>query len=291
VATAFALACLLANLYSFAPKSATLGLSILHLPLALWLVAGMAYAGARWNQTQGRMDFIRFSGEFFIYYVLIALGGGVFMGFTAMIFRAASLNPNDLLAEWVAPCGAAGAVLIAAWLVQAKQSVIENMAPVLARLFTPLFTALLLLFLATLVVTQRGLAIERELLIGFDLLLALVLGLVLYALSARDPEAPPGLFDRLQLVLVLSALAVDAVALWAIAARIDTFGFTPNRVAALGENVILLVNLAWTAVLYGRFLRGGSLAALERWQTGYLPVYAAWAALVVILFPPLFHGL
>ena len=109
--------------------------------------------------------------------------------------------------------------------------------------------------------------------------------------TARDPEAPPGLFDRLQLVLVLSALAVDAVALWAIAARIDTFGFTPNRVAALGENVILLVNLAWTAVLYGRFLRGGSLAALERWQTGYLPVYAAWAALVVILFPPLFHGL
>jgi len=173
LAALFALACVLANLYSFAPKSATQLLTILHLPLALWLVAGVAYAGVRWNQTPGRMDFIRFSGEFFIYYVLIGLGGGVFMGFTAMIFRAASLNPNDLLAEWVAPCGAAGAVLIAAWLVEAKQSVIENMAPVLARLFTPLFTALLLLFLATLLITHRGLSIERELLIGFDLLLAL----------------------------------------------------------------------------------------------------------------------
>ena len=59
--------------------------------------------------------------------------------------------------------------------------------------------------------------------------------------------------------------------------------------AALGENVILLVNLAWSAVLYLRFMRGrGSFASLEKWQTDYVPVYALWAALVVIVFPPLF---
>jgi hypothetical protein len=90
-------------------------------------------------------------------------------------------------------------------------------------------------------------------------------------------------------LLVISALLVDALALAAIVARISDFGFTPNRVAALGENVILLVNLAWSAWLYGRFLRGrGSFRALEKWQTDYLPVYAAWAAVVVILFAPLF---
>jgi hypothetical protein len=113
---------------------------------------------------------------------------------------------------------------------------------------------------------------------------------VLYSLSARDPQSPPGALDVLQVVLVVSALLADAVALWAIGARIREFGFSPNRVAALGENVILLVNLAWSAVLYGRFLLGrGALASLERWQTGYLPVYAAWAALVVVVFPPLFR--
>ena len=86
-----------------------------------------------------------------------------------------------------------------------------------------------------------------------------------------------------------SALLADAVALGAIVARISEFGFTPNRVAALGENVILLVNLAWSAVLYVRFIAGRSpFTDLERWQTGYLPVYAAWAAFVVIVFPPLF---
>jgi hypothetical protein len=87
-------------------------------------------------------------------------------------------------------------------------------------------------------------------------------------------------------------LVADVVALWAIGARIGEFGFSPNRVAALGENVILLLNLAWSAVLYLRFLVGrGSFQSLERWQTGYVPVYAAWAAMVVIVFPPLFRSL
>ena len=120
-------------------------------------------------------------------------------------------------------------------------------------------------------------------------LLVVVLGLLLYSISARDPHAAPGLFDWLQVVLVVSALAADAVALWAIGARIDEFGLSPNRVAALGENVLLLINLAGSAVLYLLFLTGrGSFQSLERWQTGYLPVYAAWAAVVVVVFPVVF---
>jgi len=93
----------------------------------------------------------------------------------------------------------------------------------------------------------------------------------------------------MQVVLVVSALVADVIALWAIGARISEFGFSANRVAALGVNVILLVNLAWSAVLSIRFLRGrGSFASMERWQTDYLLVYAAWAAIVVIVFPPAF---
>ena len=62
-----------------------------------------------------------------------------------------------------------------------------------------------------------------------------------------------------------------------------------EELAALGENIILLVNLAWTAWLYAKFLRHrGSFADLEKWQIAYLPVYAVWAALVVVLFPPVF---
>jgi len=292
LAAAFLAAGVFANVYPFVPRSFTEVLSVLHLPMALWFVVGIAYAGARWREVAGRMDFIRFSGELFIYYVLIALGGGVFTGFTLMIFEAIGINAERFVQLWLLPCGAAGAVLVASWLVEAKQSVIENMAPVLTRIFTPLFAAMLVTFLLTLLWTGRGIGIQREVLIGFDLLLALVLGLLLYSLSARDPRTPPGFFDVVQVVVVISALLADLVALSAIAARISEFGFSPNRVAALGENVILLVNLAWSAVLYIRFLRGRrSFPDLERWQTNYLPVYVAWASIVVVVFPPLFRYL
>lgn len=287
---AFVAAAVFANVYPFAPGGSTQTLTALHLPIALWVgVVGVAYAGRRWRDASGRMGFIRFSGELFIYYVLIALGGGVLMGLTAMIFGAIGIVMGPVFQSWILPCGAVGAVVIASWLVEAKQSVVENMAPVLTRLFTPLFTAVLLVFLGTVLWTGRAIDIQRDVLIAFDLLLVVVLALVLYAVSARDPEQTPGLFDVLQVVLIVSALAADAVALWAIAARINEFGLTPNRVAALGMNVILLVNLAWSAILYIRFLRRrGTFTAIERWQTGYVPVYAAWAAIVVIVFPPLF---
>jgi hypothetical protein len=295
----FAVAAVFANVYpfrnperldNFPVASDTQVLTAVHLPIALWMMAvGVAYVGGRWFSSGRRMDFVRFSGELAIYYVLIALGGGVLTGFTVMMFTAIGMNPGWFIGGWLIPCGAAGAVIIGSWLVEAKQSVIENMAPVLTRLFTPLFTLLLLVFLATMAWTGSPINVKREVLIGFDLLLAVVVGLVLYAASARDPQAPPDFFDGLQLLLVVSALVVDGVALAAIAARISEFGFTPNRVAALGENLILLVNLAWSAWLYASFLRHrGSFAALERWQIAYLPVYAVWAALVVVMFPPVF---
>jgi hypothetical protein len=286
---AFATAAVFANVFHFPTGSATELLTILHLPIALWIAVGFAYLRGRWFDDTGRMNFVRFSGELAIYYVLIALGGFVLNAFTFMMFRAIGKDPAWFVVNWLIPCGAAGAVIIGSWLVEAKQSVIENMAPVLTRLFTPLFTLLLLAFLATMFWTGSPINVKREVLIGFDLLLAVVVGLVLYALSARDPQAPPDLFDGLQLVLVVSALVVDVVALAAIAARISEFGFTPNRVAALGENLILLVNLTWTAWLYASFLRHrGTFAALEQWQIAYLPVYSVWAALVVVTFPPLF---
>jgi hypothetical protein len=289
LAVAFVAAALFANVYPFGSHSDTQGLTALHLPIALWLVVGIAYVGGQWFTSRGRMDFVRFSGELFIYYVLIALGGFVLTAFTLMMFRAIGINAEWLAKQWLVPCGAAGAVIVGSWLVEAKKSVIENMAPVLTRLFTPLCTAVLLVFLATMVWTGNPIDVQRGVLISFDLLLVLVVGLVLYSVSARDPQAPPDLFDRLQLLLVVAALAVDAVALMAVAFRISEYGFTPNRIAALGENLILLANLAGTAWLYLRFLRNrGSFAGLDRWQIAYLPVYSAWAALVVIVFPPLF---
>ena len=68
--------------------SDTEALTALHLPIALWLAVGFAYVRSRWFADGERMDFVRFSGELAIYYVLIALGGGVLTGVT-IIYRYA----------------------------------------------------------------------------------------------------------------------------------------------------------------------------------------------------------
>ncbi len=298
LAAAFVAAAVFANVYPFAPTVTASGVNDPATPSCSrrctcrsrsgWSV-GIAYAGGRWGQVSGRMDFIRFSGELFIYYVLIAPRRRRPHGVHGDDLPGHRDQHRALLPVVAAAVRRDGGVVVASWLVEAKQSVIENMAPVLTRLFTPLFAAVLVVFLGTVLWTGRGLDIERELLIAFDLLLVVVLGLLLYSVSARDPQPPPGAFDVVQVVLVVSCAAGRrgrAVGDRRAHLRVRLH---PEPRGRAGENVILLVNLVWSAVLYSRFLRRrGSFADLERWQTNYLPVYAVWAAIVVIVFPPVF---
>jgi hypothetical protein len=287
-AAPFAVAALVINLYPYGPDSATEILVALHLPVVLWFAVAYPYMGGTVRSHERRMDFVRFTGEWFIYYVLIALGGGVLMGLTAAILEPTGIDV-DRIAEWVLPSGAAGAVIVAAWLVESKQRVVENMAPVLTMLFTPLFAVMLAGAAVVYAATGLGDAFDRDLVGTFDALLLVVLGLVLYGMSARDPSATPTWMDRIQLVAVVSALVLDVMVLGAMIARIDELGFSPNRTAALGLNLVLLVNLAGAAWLSIRFLtRRSTLHRLERWQTTYLPVFALWAVMVVVVLPPLF---
>lgn len=285
----FAGAAVFANVYPFESGGSTELLVGLHLPIFLWLLVGFAYVGGEWRSGHRRMDFVRFTGEWFIYSVLIALGGGVLIAMLVATFGAIGIETEQLVGSWLLPCGVAGAVVVAAWLVEAKQSVIENMAPVLTKVFTPLFAAMFLASVVALIWTGNAIDVERELLILLDVSLIVVLGLLLYSISARDVTAPPTLSDYLQLALVVSALVLDVLALAAILSRISEFGFTPNRTAGLGMNLILLVNLGWSAWLSLGFLRKRQpMATLEKWQTDYIPVYAIWAAAVTVAFPPLF---
>ena len=288
-AAPFVVAAVVVNLYPYREASNTELLVAVHLPIVLWFAVALPYMDGDVRSHERRMDYVRFTGEWLIYYVLIAIGGGVLMGLTALILEPIDPDLGERVIEWVMPAGAAGAVIVAAWLVESKQRVVENMAPVLTMIFTPLFAVMLAVAAVTYAATGFAGAFDRELLGVFDALMLVVLGLVLYAMSARDPAQPAGLMDRVQLVAVASALVLDVMVLIAMIARIGDLGFTPNRTAALGLNVLLLVNLAFTAWLLVRFLAGrGTSLRIERWQTSYLPVFAIWAAAVVAILPPLF---
>ena len=161
-AAPFVLAALVVNLYPWGADSDTEALVILGLPVVLWFAVSYPYMGGTLRSHERRMDFVRFTGEWFIYYVLIALGGGVLMGLIAGIFEPTGVDV-DQIAAWVLPSGAAGAVVVAAWLVESKQRVVENMAPVLTMLFTPLFAVMLACAAVVYAVTGFGGAFDREL--------------------------------------------------------------------------------------------------------------------------------
>ena len=277
------------TLFPFAGDSATGILVAIHLPVVLWFVVGVAYVGGDLRSSTRRMDFIRFTGEWVIYYALIALGGAVLLGLTSLVLAPIAPGAIGEVMNWVLPSGAAGAAIVAAWLVEAKKSVIENLAPVLTAIFTPLFAVMLLVSAVGYAVAGIGNDFDRDLLVVFDVLLLVVLGLVVYGISARDSGRAIRTMDVLRLVAVVAAIVLDILVLASMLARVGEFGFTPNRVAALGLNVLLLVNLAVTAWLIARVLSGREPAVrVERWQTGYLPVLAGWVLLMVVALPPVF---
>lgn len=289
LAGVLALLAVAVNVYPFAQGASTDLLIWIHLPIALWFVVGAAYVGGELRSSARRMDFLRFSGEWAIYYTLIALGGAVLVGLTLLVLTPISPEAPDAVGKWVVPSGAAGAVIVAAWLVEAKKSVIENLAPVLTAIFTPLFAVMLVVSAVAYTVSGIWRDFDRELLAGFDLLLLVVVALVVYGISARDAMKRTGVMDVIRLCAVIAAIVLDVLVLASMFARVGELGFTANRVAALGLNIILIVNLVGTAWLLVRQIAGRAPAVrLERWQTGYLPVFAAWVVFVVLALPPIF---
>ncbi|MBW6480949.1 MAG: hypothetical protein K0B37_16075 [Bacteroidales bacterium] len=93
-------------------------------------------------------------------------------------------------------------------------------------------------------------------------------------------------------MLILSALTVlvNGVALSAIIFRISEWGITPNRLAVLGSNVLMLANLLIvTFSLFKTLKDQQSVERVENSIAAFLPVYIFWILVVVFVFPLVFN--
>lgn len=268
----------------------TFGLAALHLPVLLWLLFGVIYTRGDWRNQHSQMSFMRFTGEWVIHLVLFALGGMALLGLTAGILSVVDIVPITFYLNWLLPFAIPGAIFVAAWLVNRKTNVAENIAPVLARVFTPLTVSTLLTTLFVILSGGPLVAANRYLLILLDIILILVLALVLYSTSARDPLAEPNWFDWLLLATLAIAFTVNLFALAAMVTRIAEYGASANKAAALGLNILLFVHLILTGLNLFKFLRRHTtFQTVEKAQANFLPIYAAWAAVVILIFPPIFR--
>lgn len=268
----------------------SVAMALLHLPLLGWAALGLAHMAGRWRDAQARLDFLRCNGELLILGSLLALGGLVFSGLTLALFSQLLPGMEDWYAMNIGVAGAAALPLAAMVLYDKVFRRRTGIPAVLARVFTPLFLLMSLAYLAVALAGGKDPFTHRELLIVLNGLLLVVLGMTVLSVAERGSRARPGPQDAIHTGLLGATLLLDLLALSSILFRLAESGATPNRVVVLGANLLILGHLATLAWSHLGFLRGrAGLATVQRAATAFLPLYVAWALLVVFLLPVLFR--
>jgi hypothetical protein len=271
------------------PTSNTLILTCLHLPLLLWLVVGFIFSGAGLSQLERRIDFLRFQGDLLVMCAVIVLAGGLFSALTIGLFTLIEIKIEDIYFPYFVLSALPSVPLVASCLVCQNPTLVSKISPVIARIFTPLVAIMLLLFLGSFIFMGKDPYNDRAFLFVFNGILIGVMALVLFSVSEVTKDSASG-FQRVFLFVLASlAIVVNGIAFSAIAFRIVELGITPNRLAVLGSNALILLNLILvTRRLLGLIRGRNSLQDVESSMTNFLPYYAIWAALVSFVFPLVF---
>jgi len=115
------------------------------------------------------------------------------------------------------------------------------------------------------------------------------MALIFFSVVESFEEKKVGLMTWVLVSLSLITLVVNGIALSAIAFRISEWGITPNRLAVLGVNLVMLVHLVMVSRQLIRTVFGKSkLEEVGFTLVRYLPIYLLWTAIVTFLFPVLF---
>lgn len=291
---------------SFLPYEAggdVLPLVMMHMLLTLWFLTGHAYDGGP------GLGFLRINGDVAVAAAVLGLAGGLLTMISFGLFSLTPLDVEHFFESYVIYWGGPSIALGAFFLAETKPGLVSRVAPVIARIFTPVAAGVLFLFLMAFVFTDVDLYSDRSVLFVFNLMLIAVMALTLFSLandsndwygadgSHTDDETQAwesssesgGWFRGAQILLIALALVIGLLALSAIVVRVINFGFSPNRTIVLGSNLLILVHLAWIG---GVMIRSGAgrhgYRKAEQVIVRYLPVYFYWAVAVIFLLPLLF---
>jgi hypothetical protein len=264
-------------------------LAYIHLPIFLWILVGLAFTGNEFGRGQTRLAFLKFNGEFGILYAIMAISGGLLTALTMQLFRIVGMDIADFYFRNVVLFGAAALAIVATYLVSRNLKLAKNIAPYIAKIFSPLVLVTLLAYLVTVIWVGKNPFMDRDFLLSFNGVLLIVLTVTIFSITESGKDERKNISDYINFALIILALIIDSVALSAIVFRLSSYGITPNRIAVLGVNILVWANLIWIMISYMRFLQNKTgLSAIQDAVTKYLPIYGLWAAFVAFTFPLLF---
>lgn len=264
-------------------------LAYLHFPVFLWVVAGIAFTGDEYSVRGKRLAYLKFNGEFCILYASMAISGMLLSMITMQLFIIIGMDIEDFYFKNIVLFGAAALAVVASYLVSRDLKLAKNIAPYLAKIFSPLVLITLLAYLVTVIWAGKNPFLDRDFLLVFNGILLLVLIVTIFSITESGAKEKRNISDYVNLALILLALFIDGVALSAIVFRLSSYGISPNRLAVLGVNLLIFANLIWIMGSYAGFLRNKTgPEAIQDSITKYLPIYGLWAAFVTFVFPLIF---
>ena len=287
---AFIIAAVYINLLPTNKESSSIMLAFIHLPIFLWTIFGYSFLGVNIKSSQSRIGFLRYNGDLVVISGILLLSTVLFSAITVNLFDLIGINIEIFYFQNIMIWGIAAIPIVATYLIQTNAQLINKVSPIIAKIFTPLVFINLFIYLSAMVYTKKYPYQDRNVLLLFNVLLMGVMALILFSIA----EAGKATKNKFSLIVLfgLSALTliVNAIALSAIVYRINEFGFSANRIAVLGGNLLIFINLV--LVSYKLFLtsfKNGSIEEIEETIAGYLPVYAIWTGLITFLIPLLFQ--
>jgi len=287
---AFLIAAIFINLLPADKKSDTLVLSCIHLQLFLWAVFGFTYAGDNIKSRQRRLDFLRYNGDLVIMSTPILIAGGILTGITIGLFDLIGFKIEKFYTENIVVFGLAAVPLVATYITQKNPHLVNKVSPVIAKIFSPLVLITLVVYLVAIFFSGKDPYNDRDFLMVFNFLLIGVMAIILFSVAEtfKKNENRAGSFILLALSIV--TVVVNVIALSAILFRISEWGITPNRLAVLGENILLLANLLIvTFALLKNVSKKAGTSEVENTISAFLPLYIIWIIIVTFIFPLLFH--
>jgi len=287
---AFIIAAVYINLLPTNKESSSIMLAFIHLPIFLWTIFGYSFLGENIKSSQSRIGFLRYNGDLVVISGILLLSTVLFSAITVNLFDLIGINIEIFYFQNIMIWGIAAIPIVATYLIQTNAQLINKVSPIIAKIFTPLVFINLFIYLSAMVYTKKYPYQDRNVLLLFNVLLMGVMALILFSIA----EAGKATKNKFSLIVLfgLSALTliVNAIALSAIIYRINEFGFSANRIAVLGGNLLIFINLV--LVSYKLFLtsfKNGTIEEIEESIAGYLPVYAIWTGLITFLVPLLFQ--
>lgn len=270
-------------------KSDSVELAFIHTPLFLWCLFGIVFISLDFKDTFKRINFIRFNGELIIMTGLILLAGGLLTAITLGLFSTIKMNIEDFYMKYIAVFGGVAAPIVSFYLIKIYPNITSKIAPVIARVFTPLVFITLATYLISLIFSESKILEERELLILFNVVLLAVMAIIVFSISELDKTRTKDFNVLILFALAILAIIINSIALTAIITRF-TNGITPNRTIVLFSNLLIFINLILISKnLYQAYFRNTKVDLVEETVAKYLAIYFGWTIVVIFILPFVFQ--